>query len=628
MKKFLLNSFGVVPLLMMAAFFGCQPRTNPSRIGAGNETKPGQTETDQGPDEVVATLVNSEELIREINPVLAKLGRAAANLELRRDHPDNLFSQECQFRDITATGSSIQTRDARNIISVKTGDLNKPAEPTAIWSLLIDQIQYFDNVRFYAIKVADRSSLPKSFTTEVGFEALARTTNETWLAIAAHGELTWEQEKPGNWAVSCWDFDSFHISDAKQRLFDDTTAACLSPTDLSAAQRSEHWELIKSWLENGPSVFESSIQRRYFQPALSQNPSVSVVDIDNDGWDDLYVVRQWQNDLLLRNLGNGTFAEVASQFNLDQPSYDRTALFADFDNDGDQDLFLGGTLHRSQYFENENGKFIDRSAVKFPSIDLPFLVSSLSATDFNSDGLVDIYVSTYGFPPRGGAIGQWTREFLGVTERRHVLALFHGPEYDRYLNSVGPPNILLVNRGDHFEISELSPQLAGNANTLQSTWADYDNDGDPDLYIANDFASDNLFRNDGGIGFTEVTHDVGDETMTGFGMGAAWGDYDLDGRQDLYVSNMFSKAGIRIVEYFGQLDSRFRRFADGNRLYHNDNERFRLVSANAGPGLKVHKAGWSWGGQFIDIDNDGYLDIYVTSGYITAPEKYAADKDL
>jgi hypothetical protein len=116
--------------------------------------------------------------------------------------------------------------------------------------------------------------------------------------------------------------------------------------------------------------------------------------------------------------------------------------------------------------------------------------------------------------------------------------------------------------------------------------------------------------------------------MMGFGMGAAWGDYDLDGRQDLYVSNMYSKAGLRIVEHFGQLDERFRRSADGNRLYRNTGDRLQLASANEGAGLKVHKAGWSWGGQFMDFNNDRFPDIYVTSGYFTAPEKFATEKDL
>lgn len=116
--------------------------------------------------------------------------------------------------------------------------------------------------------------------------------------------------------------------------------------------------------------------------------------------------------------------------------------------------------------------------------------------------------------------------------------------------------------------------------------------------------------------------------MRGFGMGASWGDYDNDGQQDLYVSNMYSKAGMRITGQISGLDVRFRQSADGNRLYRHCGDHFKLVSANNPPGLLVTQAGWSWGGQFVDVDNDGFLDIYVTSGYYTVPDAIASEVDL
>ena len=116
--------------------------------------------------------------------------------------------------------------------------------------------------------------------------------------------------------------------------------------------------------------------------------------------------------------------------------------------------------------------------------------------------------------------------------------------------------------------------------------------------------------------------------MMGFGMGASWGDYDNDGRLDLYVSNMFSKAGRRIMSQLPDIDPRFRRSAEGNLLFRNQGERFDLVSGVEPPHLTVAQAGWSWGGQFTDVDNDGFLDIYVTSGYYTAPAEVDAQVDL
>ena len=188
--------------------------------------------------------------------------------------------------------------------------------------------------------------------------------------------------------------------------------------------------------------------------------------------------------------------------------------------------------------------------------------------------------------------------------------------------------MLLVNRGGgRFEVAPQSPQLAIWRNTLQATWADFDEDGDPDLYVANDWAGDNLFRNDGSRGFVDVTEEMG-TTEFGFAMGVSWGDYDLDGRQDLYVSNMYSKAGRRITAQISELNPSYNRSVDGNYLYRGADRGFELVSGLKKPKLTVAEAGWSWGGQFADLDNDGYLDLYVLSGYFTAPDEFASDVDL
>ena len=165
-------------------------------------------------------------------------------------------------------------------------------------------------------------------------------------------------------------------------------------------------------------------------------------------------------------------------------------------------------------------------------------------------------------------------------------------------------------------------------NTFQASWADFDEDGDVDLYVSNDFAPDYLLRNDGDAGFKDITREAGGEAMMGFGMGATWGDYNNDGRQDLYISNMYSKAGTRIIDQLPGMDGRFRMSATGNRLFRGVADGFELVSGQEPPALQVTKAGWSWGGQFADFDNDGFLDIYVASGFYSAPPEIARDVDL
>jgi hypothetical protein len=214
--------------------------------------------------------------------------------------------------------------------------------------------------------------------------------------------------------------------------------------------------------------------------------------------------------------------------------------------------------------------------------------------------------------------------------RRHREANSgNDPQFPNLLNQIGPPNILYVNRGKgRFEIAKENTQLGIWSNSLQATWADYDEDGDPDVFIANDWAPDNLFRNDGESGFTDVTKEAG-LTEFGFAMGATWGDYDNDGLQDLYVSNMFSKAGARITNRVPGIAGIYKQSAAGNYLYRQrPNHTFELVSGDKPPALAVTKAGWSWGGQFADFDNDGFLDLYVLSGYFTAPEAVSSELDL
>lgn len=626
MKKAILIFLVVALVPILVYQFFVLPR-NGDLEDLGRKRPSPVTEVEQEPDSVVASLVENEALIRELNPRLSELKNAMLNLNLWNENTQEIFTPNAKLRDFKI-GTLDETAETQKL-SISTTGLSLTAQKQKLWGDLIERINYFENVRFYVVRILENRSAEKSFVAKVGFETLGKTKSNHWLAVSGSGRIGMILDKLGRWKISTWDFDKVHGTQTRSRFFEDVTHQVLSSADLQHLQHSEHYETIVRVLKSGMQAFKDKSQAKYFPRggASGRHPSISVVDVDNDGWDDLYVTEQWRSNLFYRNQGDGTFKECASDYGLDVPGFGSSSIFADFDNDGDKDLFVGKSLRRSQYLENVDGKFIDRSEARFP-FKLPFLVTSTSAADYNNDGLLDLYLCTYGFtalPPQ-----KWVNDFLDPTESRTIIERHSASDYNFYLNAVGPRNILLENKGDHFEISKYNSQIAVWANSFQATWADFDEDGDSDLYVANDFAQDYLFRNDGEEGFSDVTFEIGGETMMGFGMGASWGDYDRDGKQDLYVSNMYSKAGIRIVEHFDEkLDSRFRRSADGNRMYRNDGKQMELKSANEKEdGLNVNKAGWSWGGQMFDVDNDGFLDIYVASGYFTAPTILAVDKDL
>ena len=155
--------------------------------------------------------------------------------------------------------------------------------------------------------------------------------------------------------------------------------------------------------------------------------------------------------------------------------------------------------------------------------------------------------------------------------------------------------------------------------SFEAVWEDYDNDGDLDLYVANDFGRNNLYRNEGGH-FDDVAAEAGVEDVAS-GMSVTWGDYNRDGWMDVYVSNMFSAAGNRVAfhrrfkqQRSDQATADSQRMARGNTLFVNCGDgTFSDLSEEAA----VTMGRWAWASKFADLNNDGWQDLVVTNGYIT-----------
>ncbi len=571
-------------------------------------------------DEVVRNVTESEELILTLTPKLKLLNESVLNLTLPSSQSEQLFAENVSVRQVRLPAAS-ESSQTETLTRAKLD----------LFHELFETVDYFTEAKFYI----ERGSVtePGVFESKMGFDGLARTTAGAWRSIHGSLEVTWHEtaaqdvEEP-LWQIAAWHGAEAEIEDRETLMFQDVLDLALPDAEVRAdARKSSHEQHIIDQFRTGTARRLPPQYAKYFRPQADNNhPGLSVVDIDNDGWDDLYVTRRWDKNLLFHNQQDGTFREMAAEVGLDIEGTTACAIFADFDNDGDQDAFLGRVLERSIYLSNDDGTFVNHATLQFP-----YFVSSLSAADYDGDGLLDVYLCTYAIPHGELRTADDAAEFFPRPVVEKLWKKTQTADFSaRYLNLAGPPNLLLKNLGNgRFAEAPENEQVEVWRTSLQATWADFDDDNDPDLYVANDYAPDSFFRNDGPDGFTEITRKAGGEAMMGFGMGATFGDFDLDGKQDLYVSNMFSKAGRRITAQVEGIDPRFVRSAEGNLLFRKvHGERYELVSGLEAPKMQVAKAGWSYGGQFGDLNNDGWLDLYVGSGYYTAPRAIASDIDL
>ena len=318
--------------------------------------------------------------------------------------------------------------------------------------------------------------------------------------------------------------------------------------------------------------------------------AVSIVDADGDGLPDLYTVTGADGgaNVLYRNRGDGTFEDVAARAGLADLNHDGVgvsmgSVWADYDNDGDRDVFVY-KWGRSQLLRNEGDlTFTDVSA----GSGLDGWGNSHAATwiDYDRDGLLDLYVTGY-FPEE---LDLWN---LSTTKVMHDSFEFA---------SNGGRNRLFRGNGDGtFEDVTERTIDSGRRWTYAALAADLDRDGWQDLYVANDYGSEQVFLNRGGERFEEQAG-LGLNKESKSGMCAAIGDvYGTDGDLCVFVTNI-SKSGFLF---------------QGNNLrvsrLHDTGEMWEVAER------QVADCGWAWGAQFADLDGDGWQDLVVVNGFISA----------
>jgi hypothetical protein len=315
---------------------------------------------------------------------------------------------------------------------------------------------------------------------------------------------------------------------------------------------------------------------------------VYLCDFDRDGILDVLVI-DVNGTWLYKGLPGGKFRDVTQEMGLfwaPRPAY--FAAFVDLDGDGWEDLILDQAIYR-----NDRGKgFTD--VTSRCGLKLPLDASGIAVADYDRDGLLDLYVTRTGT----GKADSWLE---GKSGKHEGNQLWHNKGNWKFEN-----------------VTADSGTNGGLRSTFSAVWLDANNDGWPDLFVPNEFGNGVLLINQHDGTFKEHALTSG---PSDFGtMALTAGDVDNDGNIDLYLANMYSKAGTRVIgnlrpdTYPEDVMARLRTFVSGSQLHRNLGG---LKFDQKGKEWQVNDCGWAYGAALIDLDNDGWLDLYATAGFIS-----------
>jgi enediyne biosynthesis protein E4 len=338
---------------------------------------------------------------------------------------------------------------------------------------------------------------------------------------------------------------------------------------------------------------DGSSGKRYIVETVSAG--VALFDYDNDKDIDIYFLngsplkgteaKRVSRNALYRNDGGWMFTEVTEQAGVGDTGYGLGVAVGDYDNDGNRDIYVNNFGSNVLYRNNGDGTFADVTrAAGVANGDQ--VGAGASFLDIDRDGDLDLYVANY----------------VDFTYDTHQICRFNGyPAYVGPMNYNGTPDTLFRNNGDGtFEDVSDSSGIAANPGTgMGMVCADYDNDGDTDIFVGNDVAGNSIFENDGQGKFEEVGLMTGlayDYAGTPQGtMGVDCGDYNNDGRLDFYVTSYQRDLATLYKNTGNGL------FEDVTRVTNAGDQSYAYVT---------------WGNGMVDFDNDGDLDLFVACGHL------------
>jgi len=440
----------------------------------------------------------------------------------------------------------------------------------------------------------DSSKAPTRLDTQVRYELVGSGKLFHREQRVGYWQLRWESAPSGEFRLARWSALAETRSRAVAPIFEDITVQALGRNPSYSSQLlhgSDYWRTV---LDGACGI------------DIYGHNGVSVGDVDNDGYDDLYVCQPaGLPNRLYRNRGDGTFEDITESSGVGILENTACALFLDIDNDGRQDLVVVRSDGPVLFLNQGGGQFQPkRDAFKFANPPQGTFTGA-AAADYDRDGWVDIYFCLYAY-------------YQGTDQYQYPLP------YQAAEN--GPPNFLMRNNGDRTfsDVTAVTHLTENNRRySFCCGWNDYNRDGWPDLYVVNDFGRKNLYRNNGDGTFTDVAAKAGVEDV-GAGMSVCWLDYDNDGVEDLYVADMWSAAGERISTQATfkpdtpqEVRALYQKHAMGNSLFHNEGNAFQDRTRAAGTGI----GRWSWSSDAWDFDHDGFLDLYIANGMVSGPRR-------
>jgi tetratricopeptide (TPR) repeat protein/peroxiredoxin len=504
-------------------------------------------------------------------PLASQLVRPGPAIAVRRNHFDSATNLE---RDAFLKNWLSSVSDFSQLVTAEFQVTNIAANP------------------------AFNSQPPHQVQTRVRYEFVGTGPGFHREQRVGYWDLEWESERSSSasdeFKLRRWTMTDETRSRSISAVFADVSAATLGPNSSYSAQmlRSvDHWRAVLD-AACGIDIYGHN--------------GVSVADIDNDGFDDLYICQPaGLPNRLYRNRGDGTFEDITEASGLGLLDNTACALFADFDNDGLQDVIVVRASGPLLFLNQGNGKFRHKpGAFQFANPPQGTFTGAAVA-DYDRDGWLDIYFCLYIF-------------YQGTDQYKYPVP-YHDAEN-------GPPNFMMRNQRDGtFRDVTAEAGLTQN-NTRYSfccSWSDYNHDGWPDLYVVNDFGRKNLYRNNGDGTFTDIAAQAGVEDV-GAGMSVCWTDFDNDGVEDLYVADMWAAAGERISSQVNFKESApehvralYRKHAMGNSLFRDSGASFEDRTAVAGVGM----GRWSWSSDSFDFDHDGFPDLYIANGMVSGTSR-------